>query len=220
MEENLSRIIFRIMSRFFDHDTIAQLKALGRTVLLLFGLGAGVTLLFLVFLWELHLDRPFAETGPTEIIQSLLLLTSSALFFLEAFRRPDLRGAMLLVGGFIGCMLIREQDYFLDFLRHGCWVYPALTLTAGCIGGACLTPRRTLAGLEHFVRWKYFPFLLIGLVIVLAYSRLFGMRMLWELLLGDNFSYTAKKAMEESSELLGYLFIQVSAILTNSDKRL
>ena len=46
------------------------------------------------------------------------------------------------------------------------------------------------------------------------------MRMLWELLLGDNFSYTAKKAMEESSELLGYLFIQVSAILTNSDKRL
>jgi len=208
------------MSHFFNHDTIAQLKALGRTVLLLFGLGAGVILLFLVFLWELHMPRPFTETGPTEIIQSLLLLTSSSLFFIEAFRRPDLRGAMLLVGGFIGCMFIREQDYFLDFLSHGCWVYPALTLAAGCIVGACLAPRRTLAGLEHFVRWKHFPFLLIGLVIVLAYSRLFGMRMLWEMLLGDNFSYTAKAAMEESSELLGYLFMLVAAILVNADKRL
>ncbi len=208
------------MPHFFDHDTISQFKALGRTVLLLCGLGAGVVVLFLIFFWELQMAHPFTENGPTELLQSLLLLGTSALFFLEAWRRPDLRGAMLLVGGFVGCMFIREQDYFLDIIRHGCWVYPALALAAGCIGGALLKPRRTLAGLERFVRWKHFPFLLIGLVIVLAYSRLFGMRMMWELLLGDKFSYTAKMAMEESSELLGYLFMLVSGILANSDKRL
>ena len=44
--------------------------------------------------------------------------------------------------------------------------------------------------------------------------------MIWESLLGDNFSYTAKSAMEESSELLGYLFILTSAVLANTDKHL
>ncbi|MBQ4326340.1 MAG: hypothetical protein IJC28_05450, partial [Mailhella sp.] len=101
-----------------------------------------------------------------------------------------------------------------------CWVYPALGTAAVCLAYACTDLRRTIAGLEHFVRWKYFPYLLIGLVIVLAYSRLFGMRMIWKELLGQNFIYDAKTAMEESSELLGYLFILTSAVLANTDKRL
>jgi hypothetical protein len=57
-------------------------------------------------------------------------------------------------------------------------------------------------------------------VIVLAYSRLFGMRMVWETLLSDKFTYNAKTAMEESSELLGYLLILTSAVLANTDKNL
>ena len=203
-----------------DGDIRSQLKAIGRALLLLFGLGGGVIALFLIFLWELQCEVRFTETSPTELAQSLLLAASAGLYFLEAFRRPHLRHSLVLVGGFFTCMLIREQDYFLDFLQHGCWVYPALATAALCIGYACLNLRRTVAGLEHFVRWKYFPFLLIGLVIVLAYSRLFGMRMIWESLLGDNFSYTAKSAMEESSELLGYLFILTSAVLANTDKNL
>lgn len=202
------------------HDTVAHLKAIGRAVILLLSLGVGVTLLFGIFFWETQLARPFVETGPTEILQSVLLLASSSLYFLEAARRPELRHALVLVAGFLGCMFIREQDYFLDFIRHGCWVWPALALAFACIGFACTNLRSALAGLEHFVRWKYFPFLLIGLVIVLAYSRLFGMGVLWHSLLGDKFTYTAKTAMEESSELLGYLFILVSAILANTDKRL
>jgi hypothetical protein len=55
---------------------------------------------------------------------------------------------------------------------------------------------------------------------VLAYSRLFGSRIGWELLLGKKFLYSMKAGVEESSELLGYLFILSSAVLANSDKRL
>ncbi len=208
------------MSFFSDPDVRSQLKALGRAFLMLCGLGAGVFLLFLVFWWELHLDESFCETSPTELIQTLLLAVTSGLFFLEAFRRAQLRHALVLVGGFFGCMLIREQDHFLDFIQHGCWVYPALALAGGCIIYACTNIRSALSGLERFVRWKHFPMLLIGLVIVLAYSRLFGMGALWRLMMGDSFVYTAKSAMEESSELLGYLFIFVSAVLANTDKHL
>lgn len=203
-----------------DPDIRSSFKAIGRALILLCGLGFGITLLFLIFLWELHTSAPFGEWGPTEIAQSAALGISSALFFLEAARQPSVRGALVLVGGFLGCMFIREQDYFLDFIRHGFWFWPAITLAVGCLAYAARDLRATIRGLEHFVRWKYFPFLLIGLAITLAYSRLFGMRFLWEMLLGKHFIYTAKSAMEESSELLGYLFILVSAILANTDKRL
>ena len=208
------------MTLFHDAAVRSQLKALGRALLLLLALGAGVILLYLVFLWEVQLRPPFKEAGPLEFTQSAMLGASTALFFLEAKRHPELRHAMVLVAGFLGCMLIREQDYFLDFIWHGFWLWPALALAFSCLAYACTNLRRTLAGLEHFVRWKYFPFLLIGLVIVLAYSRLFGSRLVWELLLGPNFSYSMKTGVEESCELLGYMFILASAVLANADKRL
>ena len=198
----------------------SDLKAIGRAVLLLFALGLGVAVLVGIFIWELSHTKRFTEYGPIELFQSAVLGLSSALFFLEAKRQPDMRGALVLVGGFIGCMFIREQDYFLDAIRHGCWVFPALALALGCIAFAARRLRETIHGLARFVRWKYFPFLLIGLVIALAYSRLFGMRVLWEMLLGEHFLYIAKSAMEESSELLGYLFILVSGVLANTDRHL
>lgn len=208
------------MPFFSDTDVCSQLKAIGRAFVLLFGLAFGVITLFLVFLWELQSQPPFTEAGPLEFTQSFLLAASASLYFFEAYRRPDLRPALVLVAGFFTCMLIREQDYFLDFIQHGCWVYPALATAGLCLLYAGLNLRRTLAGLERFVRWKYFPYLLIGVVIVLAYSRLFGMRMVWEALLSDKFTYNAKTAMEESSELLGYLLILTSAVLANTDKHL
>ncbi|MBQ4077158.1 MAG: hypothetical protein IJD65_05785 [Mailhella sp.] len=208
------------MSLLQEPEVRSQLKALGRAFLLLAGLCAGVVVLYLIFLWDIQLFRYFREAGLTELTQSAMLAATAGLYALEAYRRPCLRHAMVLVAGFFGCMLIREQDYFLDFISHGFWLWPALALAFGCIAYACTDLRRTLAGLEHFVRWKYFPFLIIGLVIVLAYSRLFGSRMGWELLLGKRFVYSMKSGVEESSELLGYLFILASAILANTDKRL
>ena len=208
------------MPFFSDPEVRSQLKAIGRAFLLLFALAGGVGFLFFMFLWEIQSEQPFGEVGPLEFTQSLLLGASAALYFIEAFRRPDLRPALVLVGGFFTCMLIREQDYFFDFIRHGCWVYPALATAGLCLLYAALNLRRTLAGLERFVRWKYFPYLLIGVVVVLAYSRLFGMRMVWEEILGKKFTYDAKTAMEESSELLGYLLILTSAVLANTDKHL
>ena len=177
------------MSLFSEPAVRSQLKAIGRAFILLLGLGLGVVLLYLVFIFDAMSNLRVRELGPIELAQSVMLATTTGL-------------------------------YFLDFIRHGFWVYPALALAFGCIAYACTDLRRTLAGLERFVRWKYFPFLIIGLVIVLAYSRLFGSGYGWKLLLGDRFVYSMKAGVEESSELLGYLFILSSAVLANADKRL
>lgn len=184
-----------------------------------FLLGLGVLALFFVFQWDAASDNPFSEVGPTEFIQSVALGLSLVLFFLEARRRPEMRGGLILVGGFIGCMLIREQDYFLDTVTHGFWKWPALALAFSCLAYAAATFRATVAGLANFIRWRYFSVLLIGLVIVLAYSRLFGMSILWRELLRDCHWRMAKTAVEESSELLGYLFVVFSALLLRFEKR-
>ncbi len=202
-----------IRSSKLDSDLLSDLKAICNALRLLSALAFGVVLLFLIFWWDASTSRPFVEAGPTELIQSCALALSSGIFLLEARRCPDLRGSMLLVSGFIGCMFIREQDYFLDNIVHGFWKWPALALAFSCMACAARTFRTTVAGLAWFVRWRYFPVLLTGLAVVLVYSRLFGMSSLWRELLPDGDWRMAKTAIEESSELLGYMLIVFSSVL-------
>ena len=197
----------------------SDIKTLLRTFRLAALLTLGVIALFLIFQWDAFSDNPFSEAGPTEFIQTFLLAFSAALFFLEARRRPDMRGGLILAGGFIGCMLIREQDYFLDLVHHGFWKWPALALTFACLAYAAATFRATLAGLARLARWRHFSVLLIGLAIVLAYSRLIGMGSIWRELLPIGGWRIAKTAVEESNELLGYLIIVFSALLLRFEKR-
>lgn len=200
-------------------ELLSDLKTIAGAFRLLFCLGLGIIVLFFIFWWDARCSRPFTETGPTEIIQTILLALSTGIFFLEARRRPDMGNALILAGGFTGCMLIREQDYFLDMLSHGCWKWPALLLALACLIPACRRFRDTLSGLARLIRWRYFPLLLTGVVIVLAYSRLFGTGVLWKHLLPDEGWRTAKNAVEESSELLGYGLILGSALLLRLEKR-
>lgn len=202
-----------------NREFLSDLKTIACALRLLFGLGLGILALFLIFWWDAGCLHPFAEVGPTEFSQTLLLLASTALFFSEARRCPDMRRALTLVGGLTGCMLIREQDYFLDMISHGCWKWPALTLAFGCLAFAASNLRDAVTGLARLIRWRHFPLLLAGLVIVLAYSRLFGTSMLWKTLLPDGDWRAAKNAMEESSELLGYALILTSALLLRFGKK-
>ena len=190
-------------------DLRAVLTAAGQLCVM----GAGVAALFLVFRWDASGSRPFTEQGPMEIMQSCVLALCALIFLLEARRRPDMRRALILVAGLLGCMLIREQDHFLDAISHGFWKWPAFTLAASCILYALASPAQTLTSLAGFTRTRGFLTLLTGLVIVLAYSRIFGTGPLWKILLPDGGWRIAKSAVEESSELLGYLLILFSACL-------
>ena len=192
---------------------LSDIKTIANALKLLFMLGATIAVLFLIFVWDSRCDAPFIEAGPTELIQTLLLFLCTLFLFLEASRCPDMRNALILTGGLTGCMLIREQDYFLDMISHGFWKWPALILACGCLTCAVVRLRDTISSLAVFIRWRHFPLFITGIVIVLAYSRLFGMSMLWTSLLPDGEWRVAKTAMEESSELLGYALMLASVLL-------
>ena len=59
----------------------------------------------------------------------------------------------------------------------------------------------------------------IGLVLLLIYSRLFGMTALWHGLLSENYVRVFKNAAEECTELLAYTLIMAAA-LTYAAQRL
>ena len=212
-------LLMDIHSSASRDDLLSDLKTIAGALRTSLFLVLGIVVLFLIFRWDAASGNPFSEVGPTEFIQSIALALSAALFFLEARRRPDMRGGLVLTGGFIGCMLIREQDYFLDALSHGCWKWPALILALSCLAYAAATFRASVAGLARLARWRHFSVLLVGLAIVLVYSRLFGMNILWRELLPDSQWRMAKTAVEESSELLGYLLIVFSALLLRFEKK-
>lgn len=160
----------------------------------------------LVYIDVNWMNNAVHETSLTEITQETLLLVIACLWFFHAYRRTALRPAMVLVGGFFTCMLIRELDFLFDEISHGSWVWFALAVTALSVIPALRRPRETVALLSDILRHPGWGMMCAGLLTVLVYSRLFGMHELWEHMMGADYNRVVKNIAEEGCELLGYSF--------------
>jgi hypothetical protein len=110
-------------------------------------------------------------------------------------------------------MLTREFDAFFDQIVHGAWKYFALAIIAFVFFKAWrLGKENTIASLAAFMKTRSFVFIFIGLLIVLAYSRLFGMGELWHTIMADHFNRTVKNVVEEGTELWGYALVFWGAV--------
>ncbi|MEN4879635.1 hypothetical protein ABEI17_02775 [Pantoea agglomerans] len=144
------------------------------------------------------------ETSFTETTQEIMLAVIAALFFIAAQRRPAQRGALTLVAGFYSCMLIRELDFVFDAIQHGSWIWFALAVTAGCLAVALRTPKKTLHALARLLLHRSWPVMASGFLVVLVFSRLFGIHALWQHLMLGDYNRVVKNMAEEGTELLGY----------------
>ncbi|MGC1004176.1 hypothetical protein H0Z11_01305 [Pantoea agglomerans] len=144
------------------------------------------------------------ETSFTETTQEIMLAVIAALFFIAAQRRPAQRGALTLVAGFYSCMLIRELDFVFDAIQYGSWIWFALAVTAGCLAVALRTPKKTLHALARLLQHRSWPVMASGFLVVLVFSRLFGIHALWQHLMLGDYNRVVKNMAEEGTELLGY----------------
>ena len=144
------------------------------------------------------------ETSFTETTQEIMLAVIAALFFIAAQRRPAQRGALTLVAGFYSCMPIRELDFVFDAIQHGSWIWFALAVTAGCLAVALRTPKKTLHALARLLQHRSWPVMASGFLVVLVFSRLFGIHALWQHLMLGDYNRVVKNMAEEGTELLGY----------------
>ncbi|MTD28077.1 hypothetical protein [Erwinia sorbitola] len=158
----------------------------------------------LVFVDVAWMNDAVREASLTEATQEVILLVITLLFFFRAWRSPAQRQIDLLVGGFFGCMLIREMDFLFDNLSHGSWFWFALTLTLACVATALRDPRAIVSGLAAFMSHPAWGMMSAGMLTILVFSRLFGVHQLWEHLMLGSYTRTVKNMAEEGSELLGY----------------
>ncbi len=146
-----------------------------------------------------------------EFTQEFFIMVSSIIFGVLAhkYEKPGL----WLVSGFLGCMFIRELDEYFDMLSHGCWVYFALLYTGISIYLALRQGlAEALSSLAEYMQSRYFITMSCGMALVLVYSRLIGMKLIWQIIMQDQFSYYVKNVIEESTELVGYAFILVATL--------
>lgn len=146
-----------------------------------------------------------SEVSVTEIVQEITLLTIVVIHFVLAKRFNAFRLCNILVGGFFLAMLIRELDAVFDVISHGSWVWFALGSSLIALYSPLRKWRETLSELNMYTRTPYYGVMISGLIAILVFSRLFGMNILWSAVLQDGYARVVKNAVEEGSEMFGYM---------------
>lgn len=154
------------------------------------------------------------EISVTEFSQSCLLLLSTIYVGLAAWRQAESRGFLVLVTGLLAAMLIRETDMFLDYIAQGFWVYPALIVSVAAIVTSIRYRAAIIPTLVKFSANRSFAYLVIGLLLVILFSRAFGTGWFWSKVMMDDFDRLYKTIIQEGLELLGYVLVCFGSFLT------
>ena len=175
----------------------------------------GVAICFLVNLVlrvdYILLGNQIGELSLTEMLEQLMLIISAGSFYWLVKTQPTLKHAAVLVGTFFLVILIRENDAFFDYISHGFWLYPALVATFTALVYATRNGKQTLDQLVVILSASYMNMLIWGVIMLLVYSRLFGMGSFWHGVMGEHYVRDVKNIAEEGSELLAYCIIAFSS---------
>nr|WP_241902039.1 hypothetical protein [Vibrio lentus] len=125
-----------------------------------------------------------------------------------------MKHAAVLVSAFFAVMFIREMDFWFDKITHGAWFVPAALVAGSAIFYAVKNGKRTIYQLTFILASPHMNLLLTGLMLLLVFSRLFGMGSFWHNVMGDDYVRAVKNIAEEGTELLAYCLIAFASLKT------
>jgi len=157
------------------------------------------------------LENNLSERSLTELFQQLLLLASVAIFTWSAAKIEQSRTLYILIAGFFACMFLRELDYYFDMIVHGFWVYPTVLLASLVITYAVKHSENFINSVREFSQTNAYFNILVGLVIIMVFSRLFGSGTLWKDVMNDDYHHIYKTIIQEGLELFGYVFVFIGS---------
>jgi hypothetical protein len=177
-------------------------------VLLIAGLAQGA------YLEALHFPQArFSEHGFTELAQSALLATASALLLYTRQVLKSLPTVTLLMFAFTFSSLIREQDYWLDtWVADHTWKVLVTLVIVPILYWVIRERRRFVAEFVHYSNSFSFGLFAAGVLTTYVFSRLYGRQDFWMAVMEEHYVRTFKDAAEEVVELLGYALILIAAI--------
>lgn len=160
------------------------------------------------------LNGNVGEVSVTEMLQQLLLIVTSGSFAYLAREKREVKHAALLISAFFAVLFIREMDFWFDKIVHGAWVVPALLVAGSAIFYAIKNGKRTIDQLALILASPHMNLLVTGVMLLLVFSRLFGMGSFWHNVMGDDYVRVVKNIAEEGTELLGYCLIAFASLKT------
>lgn len=158
------------------------------------------------------LNGTVSESSPIEWLEEFIVLLTSYLFYDIARKYKNMRQLGVLAGSFFLCLFIREIDNIFDQIHHGAWKYPALFVAIMACGYVAKDITISLSQLDKYTQHPSFGVMLAGIVSLLVFSRLFGMSVVWESLMGEYYIRGVKNLAEEGVELMCYTLMLSSAI--------
>nr|MBS0037692.1 hypothetical protein [Saprospiraceae bacterium] len=155
----------------------------------------------------------FDEDSYTEMTQETLLFIAVVMLALAAFWFKFMREFTIILALFFLVHLIRELDGYFDVLvYHGFWKVPVWIVVAIAFYILFKNGKKYLRQLLY-IQDKYpFGILLVGLLTLHVFSRLYGRSSNWKNLFQDEYLRVIKDASEESIELLGYSIILIAVV--------
>lgn len=150
-----------------------------------------------------------AESGIVEWCQFAAVSASGLILLALALRDRENGAGFMLAAALFLDMAIREQDAVLDDIFHGFWALPVGLLTAFALVYAFRRRQAAVSGLEKIASSADFAELVIGLLIILGFSRIIGYKVIWRALGRGEGLHFCKRFVEESTELLGYFLVLV-----------
>lgn len=173
----------------------------------------------LLFYEVVVMESTCGEESSVEMIQFLLLLSSSLIFLNLAVSRVDLSGGLFLIGAFILCMAIRELDWITDRIPYLSWSHLVTLVFLTALWIAYRNKETVVHGLAVFSESRASVWMIIGLLCVLVFSRLFGSKHIWYNLWDADRVRVLKNVVEEGLELFGYGLMTTAAILFRNECR-
>lgn len=185
---------------------------MGLKVVMYSGVMAGIVLIIFLDAQQPNSIK-FSETSYTEYAQEFSLLLTTILFFLCGRLFPNQAVVGYLFGGFFGMAYIREFNTFLDTnVADGTWQALAYSLAALTVFLVYRRRKFFWQQLALFIESMPFGIVILGMLVVFIFSRLYGLHIIWQMTLEENYKYVITRASEESIELLGYAIILIGAL--------
>lgn len=161
---------------------------------------------------ETHQPYGFDETSMIEHLQLLYLLACIVLFLFAARQHASLKSLSVLLAGMALIALIREMDHFFDqFVFDGAW-QTAVLLIAASVGFYVFKYRDGLkTSIVEFSTKASFGYMVSAFFVIFVYSRIIGMKSLWQTVLGEHYLRISKTLVQEGTELFGYTLLAIAA---------
>ena len=134
-------------------------------------------------------------------------------FFWVGRKSPDKNAFTTLMVGMALMGLIREyNNFFQEYFFVGAWTI--LLLLTGIVTAYLVYRKRhkLISGITDFIQRPSFGLVVAGFLIIVVFSRLFGLPRFWEPIMGDNFMRPVMRVAEEGTELLGYILLMLGAL--------